>query len=241
MHRSFHFPWFHARIEQPHRAMIKVTDVVKDLLYSSEPTLACLSRGHLNLSAYAKSIQPEVEKRTRKAVTLGSIVVALSRISSELKKAEPLVPHVVLENISIKSGLSEIAFDRTGAVRDKLQVLYRDPKFASADFLAVTHGMAEISIVVPDELRRTVLSAFRNHKPKLVIENLASLTVRYDERYLHIPNTFYSLLRHLAVKRINIYEIISTYTEITFLLHQEDLKEAFLTINALFGRPAQQE
>lgn len=214
--------------------MIKISDVVRDLTQSSEIALTALSEGYLNLSAYAKLIQPEVERRTRKPVSMGSIVVALSRFAGSLKREEPLLPDVVLESLSVKSGLVEITFDKTKENRDRLQDLIQDKNFVAADFFTLTHGVGELSIVVPDALRDSVLAIYKRERPKLILGNLASLTVRFDEKYLEIPNTIYALLRHLALKRIDVVEIVSTFTELTFLLKQEDLNESFVTINKLF-------
>ncbi len=207
--------------------MIKITDTVRELLFSSETALTALSQGYLNLSAYAKLIQPRVEALAKKPVRTGSIVVALSRLSKEVKSLKPLLPQVSIENISVKSSLVEIAFDKTQAIKGRLQRIYEEKLFSAADFFAVTHGIGEISIVVPQSLKKQVLNLCKGQKPKLVRANLSSLTIRYGQQHIDIPNTFYYFIKCLAIKRINIVEIISTYTEITFLLDDNDLDLAF--------------
>jgi hypothetical protein len=218
--------------------MIKIADLVSDQLMSSEIALSALSSGYLNLSAYAVSIQPQIERLARKPVRAGTIVVALSRLAKSLtdSKRPPLLPEARIENISVKTGLVEIAFDKSKVNRDKLQRLYQDSDFISADFFAVTHGVGELSIVIPEELKKAVLKLYGNQKPKLVLENLASLTLRYDEKNIYTPNITFAVLRPLALKRINIVEIVSTFTELTFILDQDDLQEAFLTLNPVFQR-----
>jgi len=214
--------------------MIKVSDVVRDMTLSSEIALSALTDGYLNLSAFAKLIKPEVERRARKQVSTGSIVVALSRLSGSLKAQEPLVPQVELENLSVKSGLVEITFDKTRENRDRLEQLFQDKSFAAGDFFTLTHGIGELSIVVPEPLKNAVLAIYKDQKPKLILGNLASLTVRFDERYLLIPNVIFALLRPLALNRVDVVEIVSTFTELTFLLNQRDLNSAFVTINQVF-------
>lgn len=218
--------------------MIKVSDVVRELTFSSETALSALSDRCLNLSAFAKKIKPEVERRARKPVSVGSIVIALSRLAGALEEQEPLLPEVALENLSVKSGLVEITFDKTRENRERLQNLFQDKSFVQADFFTLTHGIGELSIVVPEPLAASVLAIYKNQKPKLVLSNLASLTVCFDEKYLLVPNVIYALLRPLALKRIDVVEIVSTFTELTFLLHQRDLNEAFVTINRVFQEPA---
>jgi aspartokinase len=213
--------------------MFKVIDIVRDILYSSEPELTILSRRLLNLSAYAKRIQLEVERRAHKEVQLGSIVVALSRISQELTDEDPLLPEVKLDGIAVKSNIAEIAFNKTPANKAKATKLTVDKELSQADFLTVTYGASEISVFAPMTLMSAVSRTFRPEKPKLLLNNLAALTVQFGNQYIETPNMYFALLRAVAVKRINIVELISTYTELTFLVRQDDLNELFQTMNAL--------
>ena len=77
--------------------MIKVAAVVQEILMGSEIAFSALSSGYLNLSAYASSIKSEVEKRARKPVRQGTIVVALSRLAKTLPKRPPIMPTIKVE------------------------------------------------------------------------------------------------------------------------------------------------
>lgn len=213
--------------------MLKVTDIVREIILSSETELTAMSRGVLNLSAYAKRIRSEVQRRARKPVEVGTIVVALSRFASTVKTEDPLLPPVVVNNIAVKSGLAELAFWNTKENKARAAALYTNKQLAQADFLTITYGIGEISIFLPEDLVATALRGFRGEKPKLHLENLASLTVRFGEHYIETPNMYFALLRHIAVRRINIVELVSTFTELTFLVHQNDLTDLFQTINGL--------
>jgi len=206
--------------------MIKVSDAVKDIVSDSEEILSCLSQGLLNLSAYAKKIQSSVEKRTKKQVKQGTIVVALSRYAKNLEIKRALVPTITWRDIAVKTGLIEIAFDKTRPNRDRLQILYQTPQFLSADFLTITHGVGELSIITNENLEQPVMSIFGKQKPKFVLRGLCGLTVRFDEHYIHEPGLTLSLVRKVALKRINIVEMVSTFTELTFLLYEKDMSSA---------------
>jgi len=213
--------------------VIKISDAVREIVLTSEVAVGALAGGYLNLSAYAKQIHPEVERRTRKPVRLGSIVVALSRMTELAKSRVPTLPDLAFQNVSVKSGLVEIAFDKTRENKERLKHLYQNKDFIHADFFTVTHSIGEISIVVPVELKRAVLSIYKNQRPKLFLDNLCSLTVRLSDSCIETPNVFYSCLRHFALKRINIVEMVSTFTELTLILDNRDLNESFITIRAL--------
>ena len=114
-----------------------------------------------------------------------------------------------------------------------MRSLYQREQFLAAGFFTATHGVNELSIIVPEELSALVLKIFDKQKPKLFINKLASLTVHYGEKVLNTPNVTFAIIRPLALKRINIIEIVSTYTELTFIVAEKDLQETFLTLNTL--------
>lgn len=219
--------------------MIKTSDVVKDTIYSSEIALAALGEGYLNLSAYAKSIRGEVEEEAKKEVSIGSIIVALSRLRRSLEKSKPLIPRVSAQDISVKSGLIEIAFDRTKDSLKKLRLLYGDEKLNATDFFVVTQGVGEVMIIALEVVQSEVVRIYKPQKPKALIPNLVSITVRFKEEYIATPNIIYALLRNLALKRINIVEIVSTYTELTFIVSRESLEEAFSILHGIFKHSPQ--
>ncbi len=213
--------------------MRKVADIVRDIVFSSEPELTVLSRHTLNLSAYAKRIQPEVERLALKPVQLGTIVVALSRLSTELTVEDPLLPQIELHSIAVKSNLAEITFNKTAANKFRVQKLYSENELVQADFITITYGASEISIFAPMSLIQLILKQFSPDKPKLLLENLAALTVQFCEQYINTPNMYFALLRAIAVRKLNIVELISTYTELTFLVQQSDLNELFSMMNSM--------
>jgi len=216
--------------------MRKVSDIVREIVFSSEPELTVLSRGALNLSAYAKRIQPDVERRAMKPVQVGTIVVALSRLATELDKEDPLLPSIQLDGLAVKSNLAEVAFIKSAANKLSAQRLFTEKEFAQADFLTVTYGASELSIFLPMSLVKPVLKNFEPEKPKLHLEKLAALTVQFSEKYIETPNMYFALLRAMAVRKLNIVELISTYTELTFLVSQDDLQELFSLMNSLMRK-----
>jgi len=212
--------------------MIKIAEIVREIVSSSEIAFAAFSEGYLNLSAYAKSILKEVELKAKKPVKVGSIVAALSRLSAQPQAS--LIPGAEFESISVKSGLAEMTFPRTKETSAKLSRIHLKKDFSSADFFTIAQGVAEVSIVAPERLLPTLCLIFKGYKPKLIVKGLAVLTVRFDEKYLDIPNVCYSFIRSLALRRTNIVGIVAAFTELSFILHEQDLEESFSIMNKLF-------
>ncbi len=204
--------------------MIKINEIVENIVYSEEEALYSLSQKFMNLSAYAKRIRKEVDRQTKKTVQATSIVVALSRIQKQMKKVHPLIQDVKINNITAKSPLSEIVFEKTPAIVSKLSQLYEQVKTTSDDFLTMTLSTSEITVICSDRIKDSVLKHF-NEKPIMIESGLASLGISIDPKYYPMPNITYSLIRRIATKKIPLAETITTHAEIIFVFHQKDLSE----------------
>jgi hypothetical protein len=211
--------------------MIKIQDTVRDILYSDEEALFALSRGYMNLSAYAKQIEKVVEQKTKKNVGTPAIVVALSRAKKEIKKPDPLIQDIKINNITTKSPLSEIVFEKTPQLLAKLSSLYEKVKTSNDDFLAMTLSTNEITVICSDRIKEAVLKHFAD-KPRMIESGLASVGLSLDPKYYSMPNITFSLLRRIAQKRIVLAETITTHTEIIFVFQEKSLPDMLTLFRA---------
>jgi aspartokinase len=204
--------------------MIKIASVVSDIILNNEIALESLRSGILNLSAYARQIQPEIEKKLYKHVRIGTIVTALSRLIPEVSKIPQLRPPVKIEDISIKSPLIELSFDKSSQLIKEVNS-FRSSLDTDKNFFTVTQGFGEITIIMPELLLAKALANI-SQKPKSKYTNLVAVNIRIiASNYIETPNMIYSLVATLAARRINLIEIISTYTEISFIVEQSDMEK----------------
>jgi aspartokinase len=215
--------------------MIKITTVVAELLDSSEIALEAMRAGVLNLSAFADQIHSEVEARTLKTVKRASIVVALSRLAKKASLLPDLKPKVILDSITIKSPLCDLTFEKTDSNLDKAKLLIQELSQNDQQFLTITQGTEEITIIATEENQAEIKRIFGS-APKAEYQDLVGITVRFSEKYLLQPNTIYAILSLLAVKRINVIEIVSTYTELTVLVEKDTIQTALDLLQSFFVR-----
>ncbi len=213
--------------------MLKVSDSVRRILLGDDVALQSLESGILNFSAYAAKIILEVENLTFKPVKKGTVVVALTRLAQEIGGLAPLKPRVILDDLSIRSPLCDITYPKTPANRAKLAELPKIVPIGENAFLATTIGLSEITIIAPQSSLDRILAHFVD-SPKAVLKDLVGITVRFDEKYLQIPNVLYTLQAALAVQRINCLEVISTYTELSFVIEAKDLETATKALRRFF-------
>ena len=213
--------------------MLKITTAVAEILESSEVASEALRAGLLNLSAFADQIHAEVEEKTFKSVKRASIVVALSRIAQQNKELPTLKPKITLDSVTIKSPLCDLTFEKTDRNLEKLKTLIRDLSQKEQQFLTITQGTDEITIIADQENESEILTIFET-KPKAAYTDLVGITVRFSEKYLQQPNTIYAILSMLAVKRINVIEIVSTYTELTVLIEKANIQTTIELLQGFF-------
>jgi hypothetical protein len=204
--------------------MRKIQDAVEDIVYADEEGLYALAQNYMNLSAYAKRIRKDVEKAATKDVQPAGIVVALSRMRKNLGKVHPLVQHIAIKNITSKSPLSEIVFEKDASLLAKLSSFYTKVQTGNDDFLSVILSTNEITVICSERLREKTLLHFAE-KPRLIENKLAAVGLSFDEHYYKMPNVTYSLLRQIARTKIVLAETITTHTEIIFVFSQKHLAD----------------
>lgn len=203
--------------------MLKIPDAVERILFSSENALSAFFGGYLNYSAYAKFITKEVEGICKKPVTPSTIVVALSRLNKKSadKKINPfrMNPKVALRDIVIRTNVTEITYTKNPSVEKHIQkISIRD------QYPIVFNGIEEITLITKE--KDTSSTLFKSFKPKIVIKNLAIITVRFGDEYLEEPNVLFVLFRALALRFVNVIKVMSTYSEVSFVVRQNELQTA---------------
>lgn len=213
--------------------MITIIDAVKEELLISPTALESMRSGILNLRAFARQIHKNVETRTFKEVKIGTIVVALSRIAVNLENTEPLIPSINLHEITVKSPLTDITFEKT---RENLSLMHKFSKNlenSEGHFFTSTQGINEITFIISDDLKESLLFHYKT-VPKAILSGLVGIDVRFNEEYIEQPNVIYAILHRLAIRRINVLEIVSTYTELTVIVAREEMEIAIKELNTLF-------
>lgn len=218
--------------------MLKVSDIVADLIKSDELALESMRAGFLNLSAYADKIQSQVENATFKEVQKGTVVVALSRLAKDAARQSQLKPEVKVKNLKLTSSLACVSYEKTPDLQRKIAVLHPF-QIASTDLFAISEGVTEITLICSenslDEIIKKIKAPIKSQ-----FSDLVAITLQLPEHYSQTPNVYFVLLNALAAKRINLVEIVSTYSEISFLVNKRDMEEALKALNLFFAKRSNQ-
>lgn len=211
--------------------MIKIQPIVRDIVLKELEAYIALTEGYMNMSSYAHKIRPIVEISAKKKVTITSLVVSLSRLKKELKKQKPLIQDVEIKNITTKLPITEIVYENSNKFIEELGTLHKEISLTREDFFAATISIHEMNIIVSSNMADKVIKHFKT-KPKFINNNFAAVGLSLNSDTSNMPNTFFSLLSVVARARINIEELVSTSTELIFIIAEKD----FSTMVALFSK-----
>lgn len=216
--------------------MITISRLIGELLRADDIAREALRLNYLNMSAYAKKIRPQIESRLYKPVSVGSIVVSLSRIRKTCAGEPDYRPLVKIEDLSLRANLSEVTYEKTKEAviaAAKLNTLIIHPDA----FFAITQGTHELTVICDSAHLEQIVNQFPV-EPKGRYADLTAVTVRFiEQEYIEVPNMIFTLTSALAVHRINLIEIVSTYTELSFVVRNKDAERTISALSQFLMNP----
>jgi len=214
--------------------MITITEIVRNIIRAIPLLEEALSRGLINLSALAREIKPEIEKKLMKPVKVGSVVVALKRVTKEIEKKSPKLKKMLMgKEFIVRSNLCEYTYFSSENLLKKYATLAKMLSQYPNVFFTLTKGLRETNFIISESLKELLEKTLSGEKLISKIENLSSITIFHSEGAVFTPGFHYSILKLLAWENINIIETVSTFTEFTIVLKSQDVDRAFKILKEL--------
>lgn len=218
--------------------MESVSSMVKRLLNQKPFLLEAFERGILSYGSLAEEFKPIVEQSLNKEVKESAIVMALRRYADDVQRKAPSIRENRLScEIVMKTNICDFNMRKTENLLPRLRDLYGIVNLGRGDFLNVTIGSDEISIAVSDKYEREVQDFLGDQENLDFRDGLVSLTLIFSGDFLHTPGVVFQALRKLAWENINVYEIISTMTELTVVIERNDSTRGYEALQEFIERP----
>ena len=117
---------------------------------------------------------------------------------------------------------------------NKIKNIYSLVDFSKGDTLNIILGSNEVSIVANEKYKEKLSDFLKGEKILNKEFDLVSLTIIFEGKgFLTTPGVVFTAIRKLAWEQINIYEIVSTMTELTFILSKKDSMKAYNVLQEL--------
>jgi len=213
--------------------MVTISQVVQKIVNDKIFILEPLSKGIVSNVALAEQLKPDVEEELGRKVKTHAIVMALRRYAEEIKRTHKEIAFDYSSEIILKTDICDIAVLRSPTLLTKLKRLYDIVEFSKGDTLNIIHGRHEAVIVTNERYMKKSLSLLKKEKILNVEKNLVSLTLTFSSDFLYTQGVIYNVVRALAWENINIFEIVSTNTELTFILNKKDSAKGYKVLGQL--------
>ncbi|WP_235502072.1 hypothetical protein [Janthinobacterium sp. Ant5-2-1] len=195
-----------------------------------------LGRGLLNLSKLARQLQPQLEKDLWKPVGQAAVVMALRRLADRLSqqtKDKLLLSPSYAGELSIRSELMIFTYhysDQSYVYQRQLLALAEPQRDI---FITVMRGVNEVMVICSRTLGNLVQEVFSDERERARLERVTAVTLHLSPETCYTPGIYHAILKRLAWERINLINIICTYTELTFLLEAKQAGAAFSVLSQI--------
>lgn len=218
--------------------MIKIAEVVEELVRRSPFLIESLEEGLINVSALARKLQPDVESVLGKPTKTGAIVMAVNRmpagkLSYEKRSLQSFFRK--LSDLNVRTDLLDYTFRNSETLPTCQARLLRDLENRPNLFYSVSRGVTETTILVTSTLEKQVETIFEEEKILSKEIELSAITLLLPVENRNLYGVYYYILKDLAWRGINLIELISTSNEFTIIVRNQDLDQAFSVVAGLRG------
>lgn len=215
--------------------MITVPEATKTIIERSRYLTEAMSKDLINYSSLARYIKPELEKTLMKKVSSAAIIMAIKRIATDIKpKFAPLTIFATTPEMIVRSNLIDITISNSPTLSKRvskiLDLHHENQKY----FFTLTEGLSETTVIASRDAQDIVEENLKGETVLAKFENLSAITIRMPKEYSYAPGTVYFFLKSLAWEGINLIEVVSTYVELTLILEDKDVNQAFAILKSLF-------
>ncbi len=195
-----------------------------------------LGRGLLNLSELARQLQPQIESDLWKPVGQAAVVMALRRLAERLpSQGGDIVPAQRSGELTTRTELIVFTYrysEHTYECHRQLLALAEPQRGA---FISVTRGVNEVMVICSRVLGGVVEEVFSGERQLARRERLTALTLHLNPGTGYTPAIYHAILKRLAWDKINLINMICTYTELTLLLEHSQTGAAFSVLSKIIG------
>jgi len=216
------------------RSMVTVSHLVKKSIESRPAIQDAILEDIVNYASLAGKLLPGIEAEMGEPVKRSAVLMALHRHAEKLReRSRPKGDFEINPEIVMKTDLCDICIQKTPSAYDRIREIYRIVDFGKGDTLNVIQGNYEITIVTSQKHLGEIEDILVRETTLNIERDLISLTLNLSEEFLKTPGILALTTRKLSWEDINIFEVISTMTELIFIIAEKDAVRAYNTFKEI--------
>ena len=209
--------------------MLTISDELIKIILKSPLLEEELREGLINLSALARKIRPDLQKKLLKPVSESAILMALKRLIPKISKTLSTDKKISQKacDLSVKLNLMEFTFKRSTTTLNCIKSLLHELEQQRDNFITFTQGIYEITVIADYNFTKNLKEIFSKEVLISSLSNLSAISIRLTPETVYTSGIYYSILKQLAWHNLNIVEVVSTLTEFSIILKKKDIDSAF--------------
>jgi len=218
--------------------MVTVSHLVKKYVSENSFLLEAMSKELISYGNLAEQFKPEIEQELGKKVKESAIIMALRRYAEGLKDFDRKIKKFNFQGeIIMRTNIMDFNIVKSSNLLNKIKNIYSLVDFEKGDKLNIILGNNEVSIVVNEKYKDKLSDFLKGEKILNKEFDLVALTIIFEgKNFLTSPGVIFTAIRKLSWEQINIFEIVSTMTELTFILSKKDSMKAYNVMQELVGK-----
>jgi len=183
-----------------------------------------LSRDLINIASLARELLPLIQRENPKA-TVESISVALQRLSLHEKPQITNQLKKVLNNVQItmRTDISLFCLAKGGGADIR--------QFGIDDIFYINQGANEVTVIVDKKNKHLIKGAPLLHKDNLALISIKDTLINTEANYRITPGFMHMFLSNISKEGINVEDVISTYSQVTFVIEEKYIAPVFKICN----------
>lgn len=213
--------------------MVTVSHMVKSIVKERPFLEEGLRQKIISYGNLAEQLKPEIDSVMDKSIKHSAIVMALRRYADSLSKLDSILHSFNYKNseLFMKTNIIDLNIAKSPDSFLKIKKLYTLVKYENGDVLNIIIGNNQISIITNARYKEKVFEIMAGEKIIHQKDNLVALTLVLSKEFIATPGVIFTIVRLLAWENINIYEIVSTVNELTFILDRKDSTKAYNSLS----------
>jgi len=212
--------------------MVTISHLINKIVSSRHVLHDTMEQGIISFGNLAEQLKPEIEEELNKKVKHSAVVMALRRYAEKIQKI-PRPKFDYNSEIIMKTSLCDISIRKSPALFSKLRKTYSVVNYEKGDVLNIIHGNYEVSIISNMRYLEKIKAELKGEKLLNIEKDLVSLSLNFSGDFLHTPGIISTAARKLNWENVNIYELVSTLTELTFIVSKKDSAKGYSALQRL--------
>jgi hypothetical protein len=207
--------------------MVTISHMVEHIVNERPLLFQAIEQDIVSYGNLAAQLQDEISKGMGKEVKHSAIVMALRRYSDKIQKKSAIPKFDFHSEINMKTNLCDFAVRKSRTIFPKLESIQKLAEYDKGDFLNISHGNNEVSIVTNMKHMEQIKAELKDEDIIKVEVDLVSLSLNFSEKFLYTPGVISTIVRKLTWEDINIFELVSTFSELNLIISKKDAMRGY--------------